>query len=97
MGLPPADPATARLVNTQFNKQIAAAPPLELPGTPEEMIAALQDGTITMEQLQQMTNQQPQGQQQGAQAGLPRQSAPGPVAPSTGRGDGSGNSGRRGQ
>src|SRR5882724_740142 len=99
MGLPPSDPTTARLVNTKFNQQIANPPPLELPGTPEEMMAALKDGSITMEQLQQMTNQQqPQpGQQQGAQAGTPRQTPPGTVAPSTGRGDSSGSSGRRGQ
>jgi hypothetical protein len=99
MGLPPADPTTSRLVNTKFNQQMGNPPPLELPGSPEEMIQALQDGSITMEQLQQFMNQQPaaSGQQQGAQAGLPRQSAPGPVAPSTGRGDGSGTSGRRGQ
>jgi hypothetical protein len=99
MGLPPADPATARLVQTKFNQQIASPPPDELPGTPEEMIQALQDGSITVEQLQQMQNKQPAagGQQQGAQAGTPRQAPPGTTPPGTGNGDSSGSSGRRGQ
>jgi hypothetical protein len=100
LGLPPADPATSRLVNTRFNQQDAEAPPIEMPGSPEDLMAALKDGTITMEQLQQMANQQPQpGQQQQGpdKPGTPRQGKPGTVTPSTGKGDGSGTSGRRGQ
>jgi len=99
LGLPQLDPATSRLVNTRFNQQDAPAPPIEMPGTPEELAQALKDGTITMEQLQQMASQQPAagGKQQGAKAGTPRQGAPGGAAPSTGNGDGSGTSGRRGQ
>jgi hypothetical protein len=96
LGLPPSDPATSRLAQTKFNTNVAGAPPMELPGTPEDMIAALKSGEITMEQLQQMMNQQ-QPAQQGAQAGGPRQTPPGATPPSTGNGDGSGSSGRRGQ
>jgi hypothetical protein len=96
LGLPPSDPATARLAQTQFNKNIADAPPMELPGTPEDLIAALKSGDITMDQLKQMTNQQPT-QQQGAKAGTTRQTPNPTVTPSTGNGDSSGTSGRRGQ
>ena len=102
MGLPPADPTTSRLVNSPqgMNPQAGKVTPMELPGTPEDMIAALKDGSITMDQLKQLMNQQPQPQGQpgqGAQAGLPRQSPPSAPKPSTGAGDGSGTSGRRGQ
>jgi hypothetical protein len=97
MGLPPADPTTSRLVRQTFNRNVAVPPPTELPGTPEDLIAALKSGEITVEQLQQMTGAQPPGQQQGQQAGLPRQGAPGVVPPTTGQGDNSGTSGRRGQ
>lgn len=97
LGLPPSDPETARLAQTKFNQNIANPPPFELPGTPEDMIAALKSGEITMEQLQQMQNQQQPTQGQGAQAGMPRQGAPSAPAPSTGKGDSSGTSGRRGQ
>jgi len=94
MGLPPSDPATSRLVHEAFNKQITQPPPPELPGTPEDMIAALKSGDVTIEQLQQMQNAP---QQQGAKAGMPRQGPPSATPPSTGQGDNSGTSGRRGQ
>ena len=97
LGLPPSDPATSRLAQTPMNQNIASGPPTELPGTPEDLIAALKDGSITIEQLQQMQNQPQPTQQQGAKAGGTRQTPPGTVKSSTGKGDGSGNAGRRGQ
>jgi hypothetical protein len=98
LGLPPSDPETSRLAHTQFNRNIAQPPPFELPGNPEDLKAALDSGEITMQQLQQAMNQQPAGGTGGApQAGPPRQGAPGTTNPSTGQGDGSGSSGRRGQ
>lgn len=96
LGLPPSDPATSRLAHTMENRNIAEPPPFELPGTPEELKTALDSGQITVEQLQQAMNQQP-AKQQGAQAGMPRQTPPGTTPPSTGKGDSSGTSGRRGQ
>jgi hypothetical protein len=97
LGLPPSDPETSRLANTPFNKNDAQQPPIELPGNAEDLKAALDDGSITIQQLQQAMGQGQSGQQQGAQAGGPRQTPPGATNPSTGQGDGSGNSGRRGQ
>jgi hypothetical protein len=99
LGLPPADPATARLAQTPFNKNDTEPPPFELPGTPEDLKTALDNGQITIQQLQQAMNQQPPqaGQGNAPQAGPPRQGPPGTTNPSTGKGDGSGNSGRRGQ
>lgn len=99
LGLPPSDPATSRLVRSTENRNVAQPAPGELPGSPEDIAAALKSGQITPEQLQQMQNapQSPAGQQQGAQPGAPRQAAPGTTAPSTGKGDSSGNAGRRGQ
>jgi hypothetical protein len=97
MGLPPSDPTTSRLVNTQFNRQDAPVAPAELSGSPADIEQALKDGQITQEQYQQMINTPQPQQGQGAQAGLPRQSPPGTVTPSTGKGDSSGSSGRRGQ
>jgi hypothetical protein len=96
MGLPPADPATSRLVRSTMNRNVAQPAPSELPGNPADIEEALKSGQITQEQYQQMINA-PQQQGQGAVAGQTRQSAPGVVTPSTGRGDSSGNSGRRGQ
>jgi hypothetical protein len=97
LGLPASDPATSRLVHQTFNKNIAQPPPDELPGTPEDMIQALKDGSVTVEQLQQMQNQAPAQQQGPDKPGLPRQTSNPTVKPSTGRGDSSGTSGRRGQ
>jgi hypothetical protein len=98
MGLPPADPTTSRLVNSPqgMNPQAGKLPvPPELHGSPADMLEALKNGQITQQQYDQMINQAPQ--QNGQQAGLPRQTPPSAPTPSTGRGDGSGNSGRRGQ
>jgi hypothetical protein len=99
LGLPPADPATARLAQTPFNRNDTEPPPFELPGTPEDLKTALDNGQITIQQLQQAMNQQPPqaGQGNAPQAGPPRQGPPGTTNPSTGKGDGSGNAGRRGQ
>jgi hypothetical protein len=102
MGLPPSDPATSRLVNTPFNRQDAPASPAELSGSPADIEQALKDGQITQAQHDTMMNQAqaapgaPAAPSAPAAKG-PRQGAPGTVAPSTGRGDSSGNSGRRGQ
>lgn len=98
LGLPPADPSTSRLVNAPqgMNPQVGKLPvPPELQGSPEDILEAIKSGQLTVEQLQQMTTGQ--APQQSAPAGPPRQSPPGTVKPSTGRGDGSGSSGRRGQ
>lgn len=101
LGLPPADPATSRLVRSTTNRNIAQPPPAELPGSAADIHAAILSGQLTPEQLQQLLNQQqpsgPTEQGVGAVAGQTRQSQPGLVSPSTGRGDRSGNSGRRGQ
>jgi hypothetical protein len=95
LGLPPADPETSRLAQTKFNQNIANPPPDELAGTPADIEAALASGQITQAQYEQMINKVPA--QQGAQVGQPRQGPPSTVTPSTGQGDGSGSSGRRGQ
>jgi hypothetical protein len=93
LGLPPPDPATSRLVQTPQNRNIAGAPPAELPGSQADIEEALRTGQLTPEQLQQLMNTAPA---QGA-AGSPRQGPPSATPPSTGQGDGSGISGRRGQ
>jgi hypothetical protein len=101
LGLPPSDPETSRLIRSTENRNVAQPAPSELPGNPADIEAALKSGQITQEQYQQMLNQQQAGaggtQQQGAKPGSPRQTPPGTTPPSTGRGDGSGTSGRRGQ
>jgi hypothetical protein len=100
LGLPPSDPATSRLAQTPQNRNDAPQPPMELPGNAEDLKVALDNGTITIEQLQQAMGQgqqAPAGKQQGAKAGAPRQGPASTTPPSTGGGDSSGNSGRRGQ
>jgi hypothetical protein len=99
LGLPPADPSTSRLIRSTENRNVAQPQPSELAGNPADIEEALKSGQITQEQYQQMINAPtpPAGQQQGAQAGGPRQTPPTATPPSTGRGDSSGTSGRRGQ
>jgi hypothetical protein len=100
LGLPPADPATSRLVRSTMNRQVAQPPPGELPGSTPDLEEALRTGQITPEQYQQMINAPQQGggqvKGQGAVAGLPRQANP-PTAnpPSTGQGEGSSRSSGR--
>lgn len=96
LGFPPADPATSRLVRSTFNRNVAQPAPSELAGSPADIEAAFKSGQITPEQYQQMINAAP-SQAQGQVAGAPRQTPPTATPPSTGRGDGSGTSGRRGQ
>jgi hypothetical protein len=95
LGLPPADPTTSRLIRSTMNRNVAQPPPSELPGNPADVEEALKSGQITPEQYAQITNQPQQGQ--GQTAGQTRQTPPAATPPSTGRGDGSGTSGRRGQ
>jgi len=86
LGLPPADPATSRLVRSTMNRNVAQPPPQELPGTPADIEEALRTGALTPQQVAQMVNA-PQGQ--GAIAGQTRQAPPTAIAPSTGAGEGS--------
>jgi hypothetical protein len=85
MGLPPTDVATSRIVRSpaQENVQKIQPAPTEQAGPGHQIVPAQMPGAPA-------TPNQPK-------PGLPRQSAPGTVAPSTGNGDRSGTSGRRGQ
>jgi len=88
LGLPPADPATSRLVRSTMNRNIAQPTPGELPGSAADIQEALKSGQLTPEQLQQMMNvQPPQTKGTGAVAGQPRQTPPTAVPPSTGQGE----------
>jgi hypothetical protein len=85
MGLPPADMATARIVRspTAMNPQKIEPAATELPGPGHGVDPTQVPGAPPVPNA--------------PQAGPPRQSPPGTVTPSTGKGDGSGKSGRRGQ
>jgi hypothetical protein len=90
MGLPPREDASARLVRgtPQENEQKIQPNPTQEPGPGHKVIPNQMPGPGST----------PGSQPTVPSAGLPRQKAsPGTVAPSTGRGDGSGTSGRRGQ
>jgi hypothetical protein len=90
MGLPPREDATARLVRgtPQENEQKIQPNPTEEPGPGHKVIPNQMPGP----------GNTPGSQPTVPSAGLPRQKAtPSTVAPSTGRGDSSGTSGRRGQ
>jgi hypothetical protein len=90
LGLPPADPETARIVRSpaQENPQKIQPAPSELPGAGHQVVPAQEPGAPP-------TPDQPKAN--GQQAGLPRQAQPSATTATTGRGDRSGNSGRRGQ
>jgi hypothetical protein len=85
MGYPEADPETARIVRTpsQANPQRIQPAPSQMPGPGHIVDPAQEPGVPPTPDAPQPT--------------LPRQSKPGVTPPSTGRGDSSGSSGRRGQ
>lgn len=95
MGLPPADVGTARIVRSpaQENVQKIQPAPTEEPGPGHKTVPAQMPGTPATP-----NQKQPGSQPTVPSPGLPRQKAtPSTVAPSTGKGDRSGISGRRGQ
>ncbi len=98
MGLPPADVATMRVVRSpaQENPQKIQPAPSELPGPGHKQDPAQVPGvppTPNQPGVAGASGSTPQL----PHVGSPRQSASGAVAPSTGKGDRSGTSGRRGQ
>jgi hypothetical protein len=85
MGLPPRDDSTGRIIRSpaQENVQKIEPSPTQEPGPGHQVVPAQMPGAPA-------TPNAPQ-------PGQPKQGPPGTVKPSTGRGDGSGTSGRRGQ